>query len=127
MAISWNLHPPVLRAMGMKRKLRLGWWARPGMRGLRRMHRVRGTRLDVFGYTHVRRLERELIREYRGVVAEIIAGLSEDTFDDAVAIARLPDMVRGYEEVKIASVERYRAELRPRLARLSAPALTPER
>ena len=29
----------------------------------------------------------------------------------AVALAELPDMVRGYEHVKLANVERYREEM----------------
>jgi indolepyruvate ferredoxin oxidoreductase len=38
--------------------------------------------------------------------------LTDEDFDAVVALAQLPDLVRGYEEVKVASVDRYRAALR---------------
>lgn len=37
----------------------------------------------------------------------------------AVALAELPDMVRGYEEVKLRNVARYREELRALRRQLS--------
>ena len=109
--ISWNLHPPTLRALGMDRKLRLGPWFAPAMRALRAGKRLRGTALDPFGRAAMRRLERSLVDEYEAIVDEIIQVLDEDRFEAAVALAALPDMVRGYESVKEASVERYRVRL----------------
>jgi indolepyruvate ferredoxin oxidoreductase len=51
--------------------------------------------------------------------------LARHNLDSAVAIARLPDRVRGYEEVKQRSVAAYRAELAERLAAFGArPAAT---
>ncbi|GAA1874820.1 indolepyruvate ferredoxin oxidoreductase family protein [Pseudonocardia ailaonensis] len=114
--VSWKLHPPVFRALGMDRKLTLGPWFTPAFRVLRSMRKLRGTRLDPFGIARVRRVERELLAEYRQVLDELVAGLTPDTHATAVEIAALPDLVRGYEEVKLASVERYRerlAALRP--------------
>jgi indolepyruvate ferredoxin oxidoreductase len=108
---SWNLHPPVLRALGMQTKRRLGPAARPVMRGLRAMKRVRGTAFDPFGHTTVRNTERALVREYRALVERVAGRLSEENYNAAVALASLPDMVRGYEEVKLANVERYRRVL----------------
>ena len=61
------LHPPLLRALGMKRKLALGRSAVPMFRALRGSRRLRGTALDPFGRTEVRRVERALIDEYRGL------------------------------------------------------------
>lgn len=106
------LHPPVLRALGMKRKLRFGPRLRPALRLLRAMRRLRGTRLDPFGATAVRRLERALIGEYRDIVEHELAELTPARYDRAISLARTPDIVRGYEEVKVASVERFRAAVR---------------
>ena len=47
--VAFNLHPPMLRAMGLDRKLKLGPWFLPAFRTLRGMRRLRGTRLDPFG------------------------------------------------------------------------------
>ncbi|HEX2232654.1 MAG TPA: indolepyruvate ferredoxin oxidoreductase family protein, partial [Thermoleophilaceae bacterium] len=55
----FNLHPPLLRALGLDRKLKLGSWFVPSFRSLYRLRRLRGTRLDPFGKAKVRRVERE--------------------------------------------------------------------
>jgi indolepyruvate ferredoxin oxidoreductase len=107
--ISWRLHPPLLRAMGMQRKVELGERFETGFRALTRMRRLRGTRLDPFGYTRVRKVERELISEYRALLDHILAQLTADNHDVAVELARLPDLIRGYEEIKLAGVHRYHA------------------
>ncbi|GGX98516.1 hypothetical protein GCM10010510_50140 [Streptomyces anandii JCM 4720] len=107
---SYLLHPPVLRAAGMDRKIALGTWARPAFRVLRALRRVRGTRLDLFGLHPVRRLERELVDEYRESVGDALALLTAENLPVVRRLAELPDAVRGYEDVKLASVEHYRAE-----------------
>jgi indolepyruvate ferredoxin oxidoreductase len=105
------LHPPVLRALGMRRKIRLGPWFRPGFAVLRAMKPLRGTPFDPFGRARVRRTERELITEYRAMIEDTVAGLTGETYDCAVELAALPDMIRGYEEIKLANVEKYRARV----------------
>ncbi len=102
---AYRLHPPVLRALGMRRKISLGPWFRPAFRLLHALRRLRGTRFDPFGRAEVRRVERELIEDYRSVLLRAF-----DTLDRAevLALAELPDVVRGYEEVKLANVARYR-------------------
>ena len=105
---AWKLHPPVLRAAGMQRKITLGRWFTPGYRTLRAMRRLRGTRLDPFGVAEVRRVERELVAEYRALVPELLA---MDDVERATEIAALPDMVRGYEQIKLDNVARYRARV----------------
>ena len=115
---SWRLHPPVLRALGMKRKIALGPWFVPAFRVLRAMRGLRGTPMDPFGRTRVRVVERELIGEYLGLVDHLIDRLSPATTPLAVRLAELPDVVRGYEDVKLRTVESYRqslAELRAQL------------
>jgi len=110
--VAYKLHPPVLRALGMNRKIALRRTAGPAFRTLRAMRRLRGTRFDPFGMAEVRRVERSLITEYRTVVEDLLASLSVDSLPRAVEIAGLPDMVRGYEDIKLASVARYREALR---------------
>jgi len=110
--VSYRLHPPLLRALGMKRKVKLGPWSRPAFRVLRAGKLVRGTRLDPFGYTQVRRVERDLIDEYIAAIDDLAGQLSTETYQRAVEIARLPDLVRGYENIKLANVALYRARLR---------------
>jgi indolepyruvate ferredoxin oxidoreductase len=112
------LHPPLLRALGMRRKLALGRTAGPAFRVLRSMRRLRGHWLDLFGHTALRRLERDLITEYVAVVEQLNTAPPEL----ALRIAALPDLVRGYEEIKVESVRKYRAELTDLVAELGKQA-----
>ena len=109
--VSWKLHPPSLRAMGLRRKLTLGPWFRPAYSTLHAMRRLRGTPLDPFGRAEVRRVERALVEEYRALVPQLVARAAAGDVEGAVRIAALPDMVRGYEGVKLANVARYREAL----------------
>jgi indolepyruvate ferredoxin oxidoreductase len=120
------LHPPLLRALGLKRKLKLGAWFVPAFRSLYRMRRVRGTRLDPFGRAEVRRVERELIDEYEAMVAEALVLLTPETHDTAVELLELPDLVRGYEEIKLRNVVMYRKRAETIMKRLRAGKPAPE-
>ncbi len=103
-----NLHPPVLRAMGMKRKLKFGAWFTPGLKGLYRMRRLRGTALDPFGKAEVRKVERALIDEYVELLRLAASKFTPETRATCIELAELPDVVRGYEDIKLRNVERYR-------------------
>ena len=49
-SIGYNLHPPLLRAMGLKKKMNLGGWFRGPLRVLASLKGLRGTPFDPFGY-----------------------------------------------------------------------------
>ena len=126
--VAVRLHPPLLRALGRKEKMSFGARTAPMLAGLAKMKRLRGTRLDPFGYTEIRRTERELIVEYRELVDAILGAVGSGSTDpgahdpgrlSALAeLAALPDMVRGYEQIKMDNVARYRAEVARRRAEL---------
>ena len=117
---SYRLHPPALRALGLTRKLSLGSWFRPALRVLYSMRHLRGTVLDPFGRAHVRRVERDLVTEYVAVLRRLADTLTGDNLEQACTIAALPDLVRGYEEVKLSNVEDYRDRLSELLDELGA-------
>ncbi|WP_214409250.1 indolepyruvate ferredoxin oxidoreductase family protein [Sphaerisporangium fuscum] len=130
--VSVLLHPPLLRAMGMKRKIKLRRGAGPLFRGLRAARVLRGTALDVFGYAEVRRVERELVGEYRDLVRKALDRLTPATADEVAAIAALPEVIRGYEDIKLARVAEFRERAATALAGLdrepaAGPADTPAR
>jgi indolepyruvate ferredoxin oxidoreductase len=110
--VHYHLHPPMLRALGMQRKLRLGKWFDAGLRGLVALRRLRGTAFDPFGRAAMRRVERALVEEYRTLVDKALTDLSPESYERAVKLATLPDLIRGYEDVKLRSVERFRGEVR---------------
>jgi indolepyruvate ferredoxin oxidoreductase len=115
------LHPPLLRSLGMKRKLRLGRSVMPLFRMLRAGRRLRGTAFDPFGRTEVRRLERALIDEYKLAVGSAVDGLRPSTAATVMQVVQLPDIVRGYEQIKIANVERMRTRAHELAEQLQAP------
>ncbi len=122
--VVYHLHPPLLRALGLKKKLALGPWFRPVLRALAALRHLRGTPLDVFGLAELRRRERALIDWYERNLHVVLAGLAEGNFEEALAIARAPDGIRGYEQIKMRSIERVErevAEARARFERSTAP------
>ena len=118
--VGWKLHPPVLRAMGMNRKITLGPWAAPVFRVLYATRHLRGTALNPFGIGVVRRLERDLIAQYIEGLDTIIAIANPDDYATVVDIAALPDMIRGYEHVKLQNAQKY-AERRAALLKQLSP------
>jgi indolepyruvate ferredoxin oxidoreductase len=119
--ISYQLHPPLLRALGLKRKVSLGPWFTPALRVLYAARRLRGTVLDPFGATTVRRAERRLVEEYRELLQQLLRDLTAESLDRAVNIAGLVCMVRGYEQIKLDNIARYRAALAEAIAPVAAP------
>jgi len=113
--VTWRLHPPMLRALGLDHKIEMGPRTRPVMALLQRGKRVRGTLLDPFRWAKVRRVERAMISEYERAVRRLAQGLTAANLAGAVEIAALPDQVRGYEDIKLPRAEAYRAELATRL------------
>ena len=103
-----HLHPPLLRKLGMKRKLKLGAWFFTAFRVLYAMRRFRGGALDIFGRSPHRKLERGMAGWYRELIEGVLHSLTHENHATAVAIAEAPDGIRGYEEIK----ERTYAETR---------------
>ena len=105
----YHLAPPLLArpdpATGRARKRMYGPWMGTAFRILARLRWLRGTWLDVFGYTAERRMERRLIAEYEATIETLLAGLSPERFALAVEIAALPQKMRGFGHVKLRNVE----------------------
>jgi indolepyruvate ferredoxin oxidoreductase len=118
--VAYRLHPPLLRAMGLKNKLAIPAPVMvPLFRVLRAMRRVRGTALDPFGYAEVRRVERRLIDDYVKTIDELLPLLA-DSYDLTLELARLPERVRGYEHVKLNNVKEYERQRDDLLASVRA-------
>jgi indolepyruvate ferredoxin oxidoreductase len=103
--VYYHLHPPLLRTLGLQRKLKLGPWFTLPLRWLMRMKKVRGSVVDLFGYAKVRRAERALIPWYRDTIDTVLSRLDEQNHDLAVVIANAPDAIRGYETIKLSRIQ----------------------
>ncbi|WP_299023685.1 indolepyruvate ferredoxin oxidoreductase family protein [uncultured Sulfitobacter sp.] len=104
--MSFNLAPPMLSKTGpngrpMKREF--GPWLERPLRMMARLKRLRGTPLDVFGYTAERKMERALIKQYEADLRAVLPKLDEHTRDAVVALAELPLQIRGFGPVKEAN------------------------
>ena len=110
--VRYHLHPPILKLFGLKGKIRFGRWFELVYRALLGLRGLRGTPFDIFGYDKVRRVERDLIVQYRDMILAAVDELSEDNHSRAVQLAQLPDMIRGFDEVKLGNVERFWSEVR---------------
>ncbi|ARP96695.1 indolepyruvate ferredoxin oxidoreductase family protein [Bordetella genomosp. 13] len=107
--IHFHLAPPLLAkrdAKGHLVKRSYGPGTLRMFRMLARLRGLRGTALDVFGYTAERRAERELIRQYRDDITAILPKLSRGNLERAVALASLPEQIRGYGHIKEAAMEK---------------------
>ncbi len=121
-----HMSPPLTRgidkATGRRRKIEIpGSVALPLFRVLRHGKAVRGSVLDVFGYQAERRQERALIDQYMADLRTVMAGLTRDNLPTAVAIADLPDQIRGFGPVKDANREKAMVRRGELLAALSRP------
>jgi indolepyruvate ferredoxin oxidoreductase len=127
--LSFNLAPPILGgakdALGRPKKRAFGPWMMGVFRWLARMRFLRGTALDIFGYSPDRKLERELIASYEKDVAEALSHLSPATIDTAVELLSLPDRIRGYGPVKEKAVSDAKARHAQLVADLANPPPAP--
>jgi indolepyruvate ferredoxin oxidoreductase len=123
--VTYHLHPPVLRRLGLTHKLPMGRPYAVAFRGLRAMRRLRGTPFDVFGWDRDRREERALIREFERLVSDSV-GLP---YEQQVRLAQSVLSIKGYGPVKEAAVARWReavASLRTARAPEAEPRETAE-
>jgi indolepyruvate ferredoxin oxidoreductase len=109
--IEFNLAPPLLSrtdpATGRPKKIKFGAWMLHGFGILAKMKGLRGTPLDVFGYTAERKAERQLIKDYEATVAIILGKLSKENAETCLELLNLPEMVKGYGPVKHKNIEAY--------------------
>ncbi len=102
--LKFHLAPPVLNsetdAEGRPKKKTFGPWMMTAFTVLSKMRFLRGTAFDPFGRTAERKMERRLINDYRARIADISKRLDAENLDGAIAIASLPDEIRGYGPVK---------------------------
>ncbi len=102
--VTVHLAPPVLarkdRLTGEAKKMSFGPWMMKAFRVLASLRGLRGTPFDVFSYSAERRAERALIQDYKALCRDLAAGLTPDNHATALALAALPETIRGFGHVK---------------------------
>jgi len=102
--LRFHMAPPLLSRRDLEtghlQKREFGGWLFHAFRIAAKLRRLRGTPLDIFGYSAERRLERRLITDYEALIDEVLAGLTADNHRLAVDLASVPEHIRGFGHVK---------------------------
>jgi indolepyruvate ferredoxin oxidoreductase len=123
--LSFHLAPPLFAdrdpTTGQLKKREYGAWVMPLFRLLASLKGLRGTRLDVFGYTEERKMERRLIGEYQATIDSVLATLDQANHATAVQIASVPETMRGFGHIKEKNVTAAKAREASLLAVYRSP------
>jgi indolepyruvate ferredoxin oxidoreductase len=110
----FHLAPPLLarrdKTTGEPKKMNFGPWMLKAFGIMKRFKFLRGTPLDIFGYTEERRTERRLIAEYEALLDEILQKLTPDNHPVAVGLAAIPEKIRGFGHVKARHLKAAKAD-----------------
>ena len=126
--VRFHMAPPILGkrdAQGRPVKQAFGPWMKPVLRALAGLRRLRGTAFDPFGRTEERRQERALVVRYRTAIEGLLPRLHLLDLSTAVALARVPEQIRGYGHVKAESLAAAQAQWDHLAAKLETPAAAP--
>ena len=123
--LSFHMAPPLFarrdKASGLPRKARFGPWVYQAFRLLAKGRRLRGTLFDPFGYTAERRMERQLIADYRALIADqLLPALTERSYAAAVNVAEAAQAIKGYGHVKERNIREAAKRQSDALARFNA-------
>ena len=116
---NYMLHPPFLKALeniplinrlpGVKSKLSLGPWFKIFYVMLKNMKFIRGTYLDFMAIfsRDVRVADRKALKHYKETIIENLNNINNGGYDTLIKFSKLPDIIRGYEEVRLETMETY--------------------
>lgn len=83
----------------------VGPWLMSAFKLMARLRGLRGSWLDPLRNSDERRLDRALASRFAAHIGELLAGLNDDNRASAVALAALPEKIRGYGHVRQANAD----------------------
>ncbi|MSQ60538.1 MAG: indolepyruvate ferredoxin oxidoreductase family protein [Betaproteobacteria bacterium] len=101
--LKFHLAPPLFSKRNEKGELikkEYPSWIFGAFKVLAKLRFLRGTALDVFGYTEERKMERQLFKDYEQLIEQLLAKLTPDNHVLAVQLAAIPEEIRGFGHVK---------------------------
>jgi indolepyruvate ferredoxin oxidoreductase len=123
-SLRFHMAPPLLSRPGpdgRARKMTFGPWMMSAFRALAKLRRIRGQWFDPFGHTEERKMERALAHEYEALLRDtLLPALDAKNHAAALALAKLPEKIRGYGHVKLANVATAKAQQPDLLKRFAA-------
>ncbi len=120
--VEYHLSPPLFArkgADGLPRKSRYGSWLLKLFRILAAMRGIRGSFLDIFGYTQERRLERSILNDYEQDVHFVVDNITRENIDRVSDFLSYPDHIRGFGHIKMANIGKAKQERDARLRDVS--------
>jgi indolepyruvate ferredoxin oxidoreductase len=108
--MKFNLAPPIMSkkdpVTGHLLKQEFGSWTFGAFKKLAKLKHLRGGTFDVFGKTAERKMERQLIVDYKACIEGLLGRLDANNYALAIEIAKIPEHIRGYGHVKEAHYEK---------------------
>ena len=101
--LNYHMAPPLISkrdSSGHLLKSQYGQWMLTGFKVLAKMKGLRGGFWDIFSKTQERKSEQQLIADYFALIEEFQHSLSAENLSTAVALAQLPEKIRGFGHVK---------------------------
>ena len=122
----FNLAPPLISkrdaVTGELKKREFGGWVVPVFRVMSRLRSLRGTAFDIFGYSEERRTKRAVLARYEETIGQALVALQShgttSHHEAAIALASLPEEIRGYGHVRAKTLETARVREQDLLAQL---------
>jgi indolepyruvate ferredoxin oxidoreductase len=111
--LKFHLAPPIFAKRdksGRLMKKEYGGWMMSAFKLLSRLKFLRGTSFDPFGRTEERKMERQLVEDYFGMIDQRVANLKPAQIPLLAKLARLPEMIRGYGHIKDDNIAKAAAE-----------------
>lgn len=103
--LQFHLAPPLSSRKdpqtGELKKMTFGPWIFKAFHVLAKMKKLRGTRWDIFGYTAERKMERQLIQQFKMIVEKILPNLTVENLGLATEISEKFQRIRGFGHVKL--------------------------
>lgn len=112
--IRLHLAPPIFgrrNSQGDPVKIKFPAWILKVFPFLAKLKVLRESKLDLFGITSERKMERALRDEFELLLSWVAERLNADNFDTACSLLKAPDLVKGYGHIKLNSVKGYQRQL----------------
>ncbi|SFL19699.1 indolepyruvate ferredoxin oxidoreductase family protein [Shimia haliotis] len=113
--VNYHLSPPALPlgrdARGRPTKVAMGPWMRPVLGQLAKMKGLRGGMFDPFRFSEDRKLDRNLLAWFEGVLDQVAVGYDTATQEACAALVTAPQDIRGYGPVREKAAEEVRANM----------------
>jgi indolepyruvate ferredoxin oxidoreductase len=126
-SVRYHLAPPLFskrdKETGHLIKSEYGGWVRYLFKLIAKLKFLRGSPLDLFGWTAERKMERNLITEYEGIFAEVTSERYIDNISLVKEILAFPEEIRGFGHVKEDNVVAVKKKLDKLLTTLRSPDL----